>query len=79
MSTPKPDPGARRYFKPQARPDEIEIRLIGTTSQVTRAASRITHVLDVLSQSRPIPRRQEPGRVSLFLRVRDDQQPEQTS
>lgn len=64
--TPGPAPG------PGPGEEPAEVRIVGTPAQVTALASRIGHVADVVHQSRLIPRREEPGRVTLYLRAASD-------
>lgn len=52
--------------------DTTEVRVAGTPTEVSRAVGRIAHVVDVVKQSRQIPQRDHPGRVTVYLRVRAD-------
>ncbi|MFF4779437.1 hypothetical protein ACFY05_42140 [Microtetraspora fusca] len=51
--------------------DVVRVRLVGTPAEVELAAARIALVADVFSQSRQIPRREEQGRFSCYLKLRN--------
>ncbi|WP_433445690.1 hypothetical protein [Nonomuraea sp. CA-141351] len=48
------------------------IHIIGTPSDVDAAFARLAHVLNVVTRSKQIPRREEEGQVTIYLTVRVD-------
>ncbi len=64
--------GQRRYTRTPPPPagDTVEVRLVGTPAQVELVAGRLGHVVDIVSRSPQRVRRDEPGQVQVYLRVR---------
>lgn len=59
-------PEARTRGRGALRP---QVRVIGTPAEVAAIISRISHVIDVAGKSRQVPRRDEHGRVSVYLEI----------
>lgn len=60
---------ARGRYSRTPQPPRPEVRVVGTPAEVELIVGRIAQVLDIHHASRPIPRRDEAGRVSIHLHL----------
>ncbi|MEV3980771.1 hypothetical protein [Nonomuraea sp. NPDC049758] len=61
----------QKYNQAQAE-GLTRIHIIGTPSEVDAAFTRLSHVLDVVTRSKHIPRREEEGQVTIYITARID-------
>lgn len=55
-----------------ARKQPATVRITGSPGEITQIIGRLAHVVDILRQSRQIPRQNEPGSVMVYLQVAAD-------
>lgn len=66
FSKGRPSPQLQSEYKDE---DLMRVHVIGTPEQVERALNRIAHVVDIVTRSKKIPRREEEGQVAVYLKA----------